>query len=159
MFIHCCPLIYAILQMRCCRNFVYGCQKCSSVAFRGVTKRLTKVLLDGGSSLNIMYIKTFEGLGIARSTLWPSTAPFHGVIPSHQAYPLVRITLPATFGDPSILHRTTTVWSGGLPGVLTRHTWKALLRQIHGHAKLHLSKAKDARTTQDHHDRVHLRAS
>jgi hypothetical protein len=36
MFIHCCPLLYAILQRRCCRNFIYGCQKCSSVAFRGV---------------------------------------------------------------------------------------------------------------------------
>jgi hypothetical protein len=36
MFIHCCPHLYAILQRRCCRNFIYGCQKCSSVAFRGV---------------------------------------------------------------------------------------------------------------------------
>jgi hypothetical protein len=43
MFIPCCPLIYAILQRGCCRNFIYGRQKCSSVAFwvvcgtRGVT--------------------------------------------------------------------------------------------------------------------------
>jgi hypothetical protein len=36
MFIHCCPLIYAILQGGCCRNFIYRCQKCCLVAFRGV---------------------------------------------------------------------------------------------------------------------------
>jgi hypothetical protein len=36
MFIHCCPLIYAILQRGCCRNFIYRCQKCCLVAFRGV---------------------------------------------------------------------------------------------------------------------------
>jgi hypothetical protein len=30
------PLVYAIFQKRCCRNFIYGCQMCSSVAFRGV---------------------------------------------------------------------------------------------------------------------------
>jgi hypothetical protein len=36
MFIHCCPLIYAILQGGCCRNFIYRCEKCCLVAFRGV---------------------------------------------------------------------------------------------------------------------------
>jgi hypothetical protein len=30
------PLVYAIFQRRWCRNFIYGCQMCSSVAFRGV---------------------------------------------------------------------------------------------------------------------------
>ena len=33
MFILCCSLFYAILQRGCCRNFIYGRQKCSSVAF------------------------------------------------------------------------------------------------------------------------------
>jgi hypothetical protein len=36
MFIHCCPLIYAILQRGCCQNFIYRCQKCCLVPFRGV---------------------------------------------------------------------------------------------------------------------------
>jgi hypothetical protein len=30
------PLVYAIFQRRCCRNFIHGCQMCSSVALRGV---------------------------------------------------------------------------------------------------------------------------
>jgi hypothetical protein len=45
-----------------------------------------------------MSIETFYGLGITRSVLRPSMGPFRGVIPSHQAYPLGRITLPVTFG-------------------------------------------------------------
>jgi hypothetical protein len=28
--------------------------------------RLTKTLMDGGSGLNLMYLNTFEGLGLAR---------------------------------------------------------------------------------------------
>lgn len=33
------------------------------------SKCLSKLLMDGGSGLNIMYINTFDGLAIARSTL------------------------------------------------------------------------------------------
>lgn len=51
--------------------------------------------------LNIMYVETFDGLGIARSALRSSPTPFHSVTPDHQAYPLRRITLPVTFSDPS----------------------------------------------------------
>lgn len=52
--------------------------------------------MDGHNSLNIMYIKTFDGLGITHSTLTK-----HDAIPGHQAYPLERITLPVTFDDRS----------------------------------------------------------
>ena len=33
------------------------------------TKRLTKVLMDGGSSLNIMYAETLDAMGINRSCI------------------------------------------------------------------------------------------
>jgi hypothetical protein len=36
MFIPCCSLFYAILQRGCCRNFIYGRRKCSTVAYRVV---------------------------------------------------------------------------------------------------------------------------
>jgi hypothetical protein len=49
---------------------------------------LSKVLMDGGSGLNIMYVETFNGLGITRSVLWSSSAPFHGIVPGHETYPL-----------------------------------------------------------------------
>lgn len=50
--------------------------------------------MDGHNSLNIIYIKTFDGLGITRSTLTK-----HDAIPDHQAYPLEQITLSVMFGD------------------------------------------------------------
>jgi hypothetical protein len=43
-------------------------------------KRLTKVLIDGGSGLNIMYAETLDAMGIDRSRIWPTRAPFHGIV-------------------------------------------------------------------------------
>jgi hypothetical protein len=43
--------------------------------------RLTKVLMDRGSGLNIMYAKTLDAMGISQTQLRPSGAPFHGIVP------------------------------------------------------------------------------
>jgi hypothetical protein len=51
-----------------------------------------------GTGLNIMYIETFDGLGIARSTLCPSSVSFHGVILGHQVYPLGGSLYPSHLG-------------------------------------------------------------
>jgi hypothetical protein len=58
------------------------------------TKRLTKVLMDRGNSLNIMYVETLDAMGINRTHIRPEGAPFHGVVPGKQA-------VPVTFGAPS----------------------------------------------------------
>ena len=44
-------------------------------------KCLTKVLMDGGSSLNILYIDTLDALRIPQSELRLAGSPFHRVIP------------------------------------------------------------------------------
>ena len=49
---------------------------------------LSKVLMDGGSGLNILYADTLDAMGIDRARLRPSGAPFHGVMPGKQAIPL-----------------------------------------------------------------------
>ena len=51
-------------------------------------KRLTKVLMDGGSGLNILYVDTLDAMCIPRSKLCPAGSPFHSVILGAQAYPL-----------------------------------------------------------------------
>ena len=63
------------------------------------TKWLTKVLMDGGSGLNIMYAKTLNAKGIVRSCIQPTRAPVHDIVPGKQAVPLGQIDLPVTFGD------------------------------------------------------------
>ena len=72
------------------------------------TKRLTKVLMDGGSGLNIMCGKTLDEMGIDPSRLRPTRAPFHGIVPGKQAVSLGQIDLPITFGDPTN-YRTETL--------------------------------------------------
>ncbi|XP_066358121.1 uncharacterized protein [Miscanthus floridulus] len=63
------------------------------------TKWLTKVLMDGGSGLNIMYAETLDAMGIDRSRIRPTRVPFHGIMPGKQAMPLGQIDLPITFGN------------------------------------------------------------
>jgi hypothetical protein len=69
--------------------------------------RLTKVLMDGGSSLNIMYTKTLDAMGISQTQLHPSRAPFHNIVPGKRALHLRQIDLPVTFGDPSNFRKET----------------------------------------------------
>jgi hypothetical protein len=55
--------------------------------------------MDGGSGINVLYASTLDDMDIPRSTLRPSTAPFHGVVPGMEALPIGQIDLPITFGD------------------------------------------------------------
>jgi hypothetical protein len=68
---------------------------------------LTKALMDGCSSLNLMYLNTFEGLALTHDQLQRSSHLFYGVVPGKQSIPLGRITLAATFGDTSNYHTKT----------------------------------------------------
>ena len=80
-------------------------------------KRLTKVLMDGGSGLNIMYAKMLNEMGVDRMNLRPIRAPFHGIVPGRQAMPLGQIDLPITFGDRSNYQTETLTFDVvGFPG-------------------------------------------
>ncbi len=61
--------------------------------------RLTKVPMDGGSGLNILYAETLKGMGIPMSRLSESHMSFHGVIPGKKAASLGQIALDMVFGD------------------------------------------------------------
>jgi hypothetical protein len=63
--------------------------------------RLTKVLMDGGSSLNIIYAETLGLLQIDLSSIQTGTTPFHGIIPGKRVQPLGQLDLPVCFGTPS----------------------------------------------------------
>jgi hypothetical protein len=57
--------------------------------------------MDGGSGLNLMYLDTFEGLGLGRELLKTSMYPFYRVVLGKQSTPLRQIHFPITFGDVS----------------------------------------------------------
>jgi hypothetical protein len=69
--------------------------------------RLTKVLMDGGSSLNIIYVETLGLLEIDLSTIRDSAVPFHGIVPGKRVLPLGQLDLPVCFGTPSNFRRET----------------------------------------------------
>jgi hypothetical protein len=61
--------------------------------------RLTRVLIDGGSSLNLLFMSTLKKIGLdIIDMLTPSKAPFYGIVPGISATPLGSVTLLVTFG-------------------------------------------------------------
>src|SRR5438128_1902498 len=60
------------------------------------TVKLNRVLIDGGSGLNILFTKTLDDIKIPRSELNRSSSPFHGQLPGTLVIPLRQITLPVT---------------------------------------------------------------
>jgi hypothetical protein len=69
--------------------------------------RLTKVLKDGGSSLNIIYSETLGLPWIDLSSVRTGAVPFHGIIPGKRVQPLGQLDLPIYFGTPSNFRRET----------------------------------------------------
>jgi hypothetical protein len=76
--------------------------------------RLTKVHMDRGSSLNIIYAETLGLLGIDLSTIRAGAAPFHGIVPGKRVLPLGNLICssaselpPTSAGKP-----TRSRWSG-----------------------------------------------
>jgi hypothetical protein len=66
--------------------------------------KFSKCLMDGGSSLNIMYMETLTKLGLTKTQLRHSAVTFYGVVPGHQAKSLVSITLKVAFGNENNYH-------------------------------------------------------
>jgi hypothetical protein len=62
--------------------------------------RLKKVLIDGGSGLNVLFTKTLKKMKLdITHMLTKSTSPFYGIIPGNTAIPLVSVVLLVTFGE------------------------------------------------------------
>lgn len=61
---------------------------------------VSRVFVDGGSSLNLIYADTLRKMNISLANLRPSDTRFHGVTPEKPNYPLGKITLDMQFGTP-----------------------------------------------------------
>ena len=72
-----------------------------------INTRLSKLLMDSGSSLNIIYLDTLDLLGIERAQLQPSVGGFHGIVPEKKALPVGRIDLPVCFGTAANFRKET----------------------------------------------------
>jgi hypothetical protein len=69
--------------------------------------RLNKVLIDGGSGLNVLFTKTLKKMKLdITHMLTKSTSPFYGTVPGNAAIPLGSVVLPVTFGESRDNYRT-----------------------------------------------------
>jgi hypothetical protein len=64
--------------------------------------RLTKVLMDGGSSLNIIYAETLGLMRMDLSLVRAGATPFHGIIPGKRVQPLGQLDLPVVAEPPEL---------------------------------------------------------
>ena len=62
---------------------------------------LTRVLMDGGSSLNLIYQDTVRKMGIDPSRISQSNTTFKGVIPGVEAHCKGSLILEVTFDSPN----------------------------------------------------------
>ena len=64
-----------------------------------VKYQLKKVLIDGGASINIIYLNTLKQMNILTRQLRPSNIKFHGIVPGRSSTSLGEIILEVTFGE------------------------------------------------------------
>jgi hypothetical protein len=69
--------------------------------------RLNKVLIDGGSGLNVLFTKTLKKMKLdITHILTKSTSPFYGIVPGNTAIPLNSVVLTVTFRETRENYRT-----------------------------------------------------
>ena len=60
--------------------------------------KFSRVLIDDGSSINILYRDTMVKLGITENMLEPSRTTFHGIVPGVSCAPMGKIRVDVLFG-------------------------------------------------------------
>lgn len=63
-----------------------------------INVKFTRVLVDGGSSINIMYQDTMHKMGITENMLEPSRTTFHGIMPGVSCAPMGKVRVDVLFG-------------------------------------------------------------
>jgi hypothetical protein len=67
--------------------------------------KLTKVLIDGESGLNLIFASTLRKMGLdLMDMVVPSKSPFYGIVPGNAVHPLGTVVLLVTFGTRENYH-------------------------------------------------------
>ena len=59
---------------------------------------MSRVFMDGGSGINIIFTKSLQEMFIPTSILKTSGTTFHGIVPRKAVFPLGKISLDIVFG-------------------------------------------------------------
>jgi hypothetical protein len=111
----------------------------------------TKVLIDGGAGLNIIFSETLRKMGLdftglitpnRNTILWNSTRQScHATRVNHST--------SHVWNTSKLPNRIHSVWSCGLWDIISRHPWKTNTCKVHGYTSLPIPPAQDARTSRN----------
>ena len=59
---------------------------------------MTKVFMDGGSGINLIFASTLRAMNLSTTSLEASETSFHGIVPGEPNYPIGKIGLDLVFG-------------------------------------------------------------
>ena len=68
---------------------------------------MSRVFMDGGSGINIIFTQTLDDMLIKNNALKPSGTTFHGIVPGKAVYPMERINLEVVFGSATNFRKET----------------------------------------------------
>ena len=66
---------------------------------------MSRVFVDGGSGINIIFADTLRGMSRSLTNLGHSETSFHGIVPGKPVFPLGKIALDVIFGEPTNFRR------------------------------------------------------
>ena len=97
---------------------------------------MSRVFMDGGSGINIIFTRTLEEMLIQNSTLKSSGTTFHGIVPSKADYPLGKISLEVVFGNANnfrkeMLDFEVVDWKSKYHAILRRPTFAHFMAVPH----------------------------
>jgi hypothetical protein len=115
--------------------------------------RVNKVLVDGGSSINITFPRTLLGLGVSLKELHESDTPFFSIVPTEGEYRPALTHLHACYlwNSGKLQNRVPEVRGGELQLRIQCHHRQARIGEIHGHSALFVHDIEDVETIRDHH--------
>jgi hypothetical protein len=106
----------------------------------------------------VLYASTLDEMGIPRSALRPSTAPFHGIVPGIKVLPHGQIDLPVTSGTCGTSAQKPSPLKWWVLKDIPCDPREAGIREVYGRAQLYVPKVEDSQTEGDHHSRANVSA-
>src|SRR3954454_11093107 len=97
---------------------------------------MSKVFMDGGSGLNLLFASTLRAMSIATAAMSTSDTAFHGIILTEPAYPLGKISLLVVFGQPGNFRKEhlefeVVYWESQYHAILGRPTFAKFMAVPH----------------------------
>ncbi|KAI5000077.1 hypothetical protein ZWY2020_004666 [Hordeum vulgare] len=78
-------------------------------ASQRLTCRFSRVLVNGGSSINILYLDILLKLGLNEKDVLLTNTVFHGIVPRQSCSPIGKIQLDVLFSDKAHFRRES-IW-------------------------------------------------